>query len=316
VRIMTGAPVPPRADVVIRIEDTDGGIDTVAVRDARDATGRGNVRPRGEDVDVGSALFAPGTTLGGSHLGVLASVGCAMVPVYRRPRVTLLSSGDELVRLDRFDEVLSGRRIVSSSSYALPPLLRAAGADVTVAPLVPDTLQDMMSAIEAVVREGCDLLVTTGGVSVGAHDYTRDALVQLGGAVDFWRARIRPGGPIGTGHVRGIKWLGLPGNPVSSMVTSTLFAWPLIKRMGGHANVSHHVMSVTMRERYETPAPLTHFVRVMLERRDDGGYDARLAGAQGSNLLRPMAMAEALMIVPESLSAAMPGDVFDAVLLP
>jgi molybdopterin molybdotransferase len=174
----------------------------------------------------------------------------------------------------------------------------------------------MMSAIESVVAQGCDLLVTTGGVSVGAHDYTRDALVKLGGAVDFWRARIRPGGPIGTGHVRGVKWLGLPGNPVSSMVTSTLFAWPLIKRMGGHSHVSHHAMSVTMRERFETPAPLTHFVRVMLERRSDGGYDARLAGAQGSNLLRPMAMAEALMIVPENLSAAMPGDVFDAFLLP
>ena len=316
VRIMTGAPVPSSADVVIRIEDTDRGTETVAVRDARDASGRGNIRPRGEDVEVGSGLFAPGTTLRGSHLGVLASVGCAMVPVHRRPRVTLLSSGDELVRLDRFDEVLAGRRIVSSSSYALPPLLRAAGADVTVAPLVPDTLQDMMSAIEKVERDGCDLLITTGGVSVGAHDYTRDALVQLGGAVDFWRARIRPGGPIGTGHVSGVKWLGLPGNPVSSMVTSTLFAWPLIKRMGGHANVVHHMMSVTMRERFETLAPLTHFVRVMLERRPDGGYDARLAGAQGSNLLRPMAMAEALMIVPENLSAAMPGDVFDAVLLP
>ncbi len=316
VRIMTGAPVPPDADAVIRIEDTDGGTATVAVRHARDASGRGNVRPRGEDVGAGDALFPAGTTLRAAHLGVLASVGCAMVPVHRRPRVTLLSGGDELVRLDRFDEVLAGRRIVSSSTYALPPLLRAAGADVTVAPLVPDTLQDTMHAIDAAIAGGCDLLVTTGGVSVGAHDYTRDALVQLGGAVDFWRARIRPGGPIGTGHVRGVAWLGLPGNPVSSMVTGTLFGWPLIRRLGGHADVAHRAMSVTMRDRFDTPATLTYFVRVMLERRADGGYDARLAGPQGSNLLQPMAMAEALMIVPETVSAAMPGDVFDAVLLP
>jgi molybdopterin molybdotransferase len=194
--------------------------------------------------------------------------------------------------------------------------LRAAGADVSVAPLVPDTLQDTMAAIESAIAAGCDLLITTGGVSVGAHDYTRDALVQLGGVVDFWRARIRPGGPIGTGQVRGVTWLGLPGNPVSSMVTGTLFAWPLIRRLGGHADTSHRAMSVTMRDRFETPAALTYFVRVMLTRRADGGYDAHLAGPQGSNLLRTMALAEALMIVPEAVAAAMPGDVFDAVWLP
>ncbi len=200
VRIMTGAPMPPGADAVVRIEDTDRGIQQVQIGDARDTAGRANVRPRGEDVSVGEALFAPGTTLGASHLGVLASVGQSIVPVHRRPRVTVLSSGDELVLLDRFSEVLNGKRIVASSTYAVPALLRAAGAEVTVAPLVPDTLEAMVAAIEAAVSAGCDLLVTTGGVSVGAHDYTRDALLALGGEVDFWRARIRPGGPVGTGR--------------------------------------------------------------------------------------------------------------------
>ena len=316
VRIMTGAPVPPGADAVVRIEDTDAGLTQVRIGDARDLHGRGNIRPNGEDIARGDTLFADGTTLGPSHLGALASVGCALVPVHRRPRVTLLSGGDELVLLDRFDEVLAGRRIVSSSTYALPALLRTAGADVTVAPLMPDTLADTMRAIESAVAAGCDVLVTTGGVSVGAHDYTRDALVQLGGTLDFWRARIRPGGPIGTGHVLGVPWLGLPGNPVSSMVTGSLFAWPLLRRLGGHARTAHRQLSVTFTDHFETPAPLTYFVRVLLDRRADGGYDARLAGPQGSNLLRTMALAEALLVVPDDCSAARPGDVFDAVLLP
>jgi len=315
VRIMTGAPLPPGADAVIRVEDTDRGTDAVQIRDVRDIEGRGNIRPRGEDVAVDEVLFSPGTTLNASHLGVLASVGQAVVPVHRQPRVTVLSSGDELVLLDRFDEVREGRRIVSSSTYALPPLLRAAGAEVTVAPLVPDTLHDMMAAIEAAVASGCDLLITTGGVSVGAHDYTRDSLLALGGVVDFWRARIRPGGPIGTGHVRGIPWLGLPGNPVSTMVTGTLFAWPLIKRLGGHERVDHRLVPVVMQERFETPAPLTYFVRVTLARGAEGRLDAHLAGAQGSNLMRTMAAADALLIIPESCASVMPGEVFDAVLL-
>lgn len=316
VRIMTGAPLPPGADAVIRVEDTDRGTDVVQVRDARDIEGRGNIRPRGEDVAADEVLFTPGITLNASHLGVLASVGQAVVAVHRQPRVTVLSSGDELVLLDRFAEVREGRRIVASSTYALPPLLRAAGAQVTVAPLVPDTLQDMMAAIDAAVTSGCDLLVTTGGVSVGAHDYTREALVALGGQVDFWRARIRPGGPIGTGHVRGVPWVGLPGNPVSTMVTGALFAWPLIKRLGGHERVHHRLVPVVMQERFDTPAALTYFVRVTLARGADGRLEAHLAGAQGSNLMRTMAAADALLIVPESCAAAMPGEVFDAVLLP
>jgi molybdopterin molybdotransferase len=316
VRIMTGAPVPPGTDAVIRVEDTDGGVAQVQIRSARDLSGRGNVRPRGEDVSVGETLFVRGTTLGASHIGVLASVGAARVSVVRRPRVTILSSGDELVPVEQFAEVRAGQRIVASSTYSLPPLLRDAGADVTVAPLVPDSLEAMMRAITDAVDGGCDLLVTTGGVSVGAHDYTRDALVALGGAVDFWRAKIRPGGPIGTGTVRGVRWLGLPGNPVSTMVTGTLFAWPLIRAMGGHATITHRVLSVTVRERMETAAPLTFFVRVQLERRADGGYDAVPAGPQGSNLMRTMAVADALLVVPEQCTAALPGDVFDAVLLP
>jgi molybdopterin molybdotransferase len=316
VRIMTGAPMPPGADAVIRVEDTDGGEASVAVRDDRDAQGRGNIRPRGEDISANRVLFARGTSVRAAHLGALASIGVATVPVFRPPRVRIVSSGDELVMLDRFDDVEAGQRIVSSSSYALPALLRGAGADVTMAPLVPDRLDALTAALDEALDGDCDLLVTTGGVSVGAHDYTREALAALGGTQTFWRARIRPGGPIGTGRVRDVPWLGLPGNPVSTLVTGALFAWPLLRRLGGHAGVHPVRVPVRMRDAIETPAPLTYFVRVTLQVGADGVLEARLAGAQGSNLLRTMAMADALLEVPEGTARVEAGDTMPAILLP
>lgn len=314
-RIMTGAPIPPGADVVIRVEDTTRDGDTVLVLDDRDIAGRGNIRPRGEDIEPGRVVFTAGSTLRASHLGALAAIGLAAVPVYRKPRITIVSSGDELVLLDRFDEVESGARIVASSSYALPALLRSAGADVTVAPLVPDTLEALTDALRAAAAS-CDLLITTGGVSVGEHDYTRDALTAIGGVQRFWRARIRPGGPIGTGMVGEVPWIGLPGNPVSTMVTGALFAFPLIRQLGGHATVCHVKLPVRMQDAAETPAPLTYFLRVALAAGEDGVLEARLSGGQGSNLLRSMALADALLVVPEVQTRVEPGSLMHAILLP
>lgn len=316
VRIMTGAPVPPGAEAVVRVEDTDRGVSQVVVRDDRDLAGHGNVRRRGEECGEGDAVAAAGATVTAARLGVLASVGADTVAVHRAPRVTVVSGGDELVRLDRFAEVLAGRRIVSSSSYALPALLRQAGAEVTVAPLVPDTPGAVEAALAAAVEGGCDLLVTTGGVSVGDHDHTRAAVAALGGTQHFWRARIRPGGPIGTGVVRGVPWLGLPGNPVSTLVTATLFARPLLRAMGGHAHHALPMMPVTMRDAVETPAPLTYFLRVRVRAGEDGVPEARLAGAQGSNLLRSVADANALLVVREDVGQVVPGAVLPAMLLP
>jgi molybdopterin molybdotransferase len=315
-RIMTGAPMPPGADAVIRVEDTDGGDTPVSVIDARDAEGRANVRPRGEDIVPGQVVFRAGTTLRASHLGVLASIGMAQVRVHRRPRVTVVSSGDELVLVDRFPEVEAGTRIVSSSSYVLPALFAGAGAEVTMAPLVPDNFEAMTFSLRGAIDAGCDLLVTTGGVSVGAHDYTRGAIEFIGGVQRFWRARIRPGGPIGTGDIGGVPWIGLPGNPVSTMVTGALFAWPLLRQLGGHRAVRPLQVPVRMREAADTPAPLTYFLRVRLSAGDGGLLEAYLSGAQGSNLMTSMAMADALLVVPESLARVEAGMTLPAILLP
>jgi molybdopterin molybdotransferase len=314
-RIMTGAPMPPGADAVVRVEDTDRGVRSVRITDDRDVRSPGgNVRVRGEDIRTGDTVFTAGTTLGPIHIGVLASVGATNVLVHRRPRVALLSTGDELVRVESFDAVKAGQRIVASTSYALPPWITAVGADVREYPLVPDTLHDVTAAIARALADGCDLLITTGGVSVGAHDYTRDALQQLGGEVAFWRARIRPGGPIGVGSVRNTPWLGLPGNPVSTMVTAELFARPLIRRMGGHAQIGRTQTRVRVGESMKGGSGLTHLLRVVVSRADDGTLEARAAGTQQSNLLRTMAVSNALLIVPEDSDAVEAGSMLDAIM--
>ncbi|MCA0377283.1 MAG: molybdopterin molybdotransferase MoeA [Gemmatimonadetes bacterium] len=316
IRIMTGAPMPGGADAVVRVEDTTSDDTSVIIRDDRDVQGRGNVRPRGEDIAADAVVCEVGTSLRAAHLGVLASVGAATVRVHRRPRVTIVASGDELVLVDRFDEVRTGRRIVSSSSYALPALLRSAGADVRIAPIVPDDLDALTDALASALDDGCDLLLTTGGVSVGAHDYTRDALSALGGTQHFWRARIRPGGPLGGGTVRDVPWLGLPGNPVSTLVTATLFAWPLLRGLGGHAHATPLRVPVRLADAVDTPAPLTYFVRVTLTHGADGVLTARTAGPQGSNLLTPMARADALLVVPEAITRLDAGSLGEALVLP
>ena len=193
---MTGAPIPAGADSVIRVEDTDGGEHIVVVRDARDV--RRNIRPRGEDLQVGSLAVPRGIVLGPAHIGVLASVGCDVVPVRRRPRVAVLASGDELVDLDEFERVRRGERIVSSNSYTLAAAARAAGADVARARhrrgRSPDEYERRIAR-----AAGCDLLITSGGVSVGAFDFTKDVLRRLGAELQLWRVRMRPGAPLGFG---------------------------------------------------------------------------------------------------------------------
>ncbi len=322
VRIMTGAPIPPGADAVIRVEDTDSDSPsdpnnaTVLVVNDRDAGGRANIRTQGEDVARGATVLTPGTSVRFAHLGLLASTGNARVKVHRAPRVTILSSGDELVLVDDFDLVLSGRRIVSSSSYALPALLGSAGAEVRVAPIVPDTPEAMTSAMEAALAAGCDLLVTTGGISVGAHDCTREAFAALGGTQQFWRARIRPGGPIGSGSVCGTPWIGLPGNPISTLVTAILFAWPLIRVLGGHDKTFPVRIPVRMTEFIDTPGALTHFLRVRITTGAGGFLEAALAGLQGSHLQQSMTLADALVTVPESIVRIEPGMELNAIMLP
>ena len=310
IRIMTGAPVPVGADSVIRVEDTDGGEHTVAIRDGRDA--HRNIRPRGEDLRVGDLAMASGTVIGAAHVGLLASVGRGSVPVVRRPRVAILASGDELVDVDRFDLVERGDRIVSSNSYTIAAAAREAGADVVELGIVEDSPTEYESRLSAAA--GCDLLVTSGGVSVGAFDFTKDVLRAMGADLQLWRVRMRPGAPLGFGMLRGMPWLGLPGNPVSAMVTFELFGRPLIRKQLGATALFRRVIDVQALDDITIGAPLTHFMRAIIDW-PAGGPVARLTGAQGSGLLTSMARANGLLIVPAERPVIRAGESLAAMML-
>jgi molybdopterin molybdotransferase len=293
-RIMTGAPVPEGADCVVRVEDTAVRGDVVEIRDDRDAGA--NVRAAGEDVRTGAVVVRAGTMLGAAHVGVLASVGCARPVVYRRPRVAILATGDELVSLDAFDEVLAGRRIVSSNSYSLEAAVRAAGGEPVPLGIAPDDRDALADRLRS--ADGCDLILTSGGVSVGDFDYTREVVTRLGGALSLWRVRMRPGAPIGFGRLFGAPWLGLPGNPVSALVTFELFARPLLRTLAGSTRPHRRSVPVVLDEDVVLRAPLTHFLRCVLADGEDGWLRARLTGAQSSGMLTSMSSADALLIVP------------------
>lgn len=312
-RIMTGAPLPAGADTVVRVEDTDAGLEQVRVLKNRDV--RKNVRRAGEDVHRGEVAIPAGTPIGAAQIGVLASIGAGEVAVHRRPRVAILGSGDELVDLDQFDQVLAGQRIVSSNKYTIEALVKLAGGVPISLGHAPDSLAAVRDLMLRAVAEQPDLIITSAGVSVGEHDHTRTAVEELGTALDFWRVRMRPGAPVGFGEVRGIPWIGLPGNPVSVMVTFELFARPTIRRLLGFTRVHRRPVTVTLEEPVSIGAKLTHFYRAIVAPRADGTLGARLTGPQGSGILTSMSLANALLVVPEDRTTVSAGEQLSALLL-
>lgn len=306
-RIMTGAPVPPGADSVVRIEDTDGGTERVSVRDARDA--ERNVRPAGEDFSAGDTIAEEGTVLTPALMGVLLSAGVTAVDVHRRPRVAIISSGNELVTVEDFTQVKAGKRIVSTNSYTLPALVRAAGGepvDLGIAADTPESLREKL-----VAASGCDLIITSAGISVGDADYTRDVFESLGGKQKFWKVRIRPGAPLAFGDLNGTPWLGLSGNPVSAVVTFELFGRPIVQKMLGHSLLFRRPLEVAIVGPVAIAADLTHFLRAVVERAGDG-YTARLTRSQSSASLSSLAAANALLVVPPERKEYPAGSVMSA----
>ncbi|MBV9772809.1 MAG: molybdopterin molybdotransferase MoeA, partial [Gemmatimonadetes bacterium] len=303
-RIMTGAPVPEGADGVVRVEHTDGGsgIGTPEgrVRIVSDVDAGKNVRRSGEDVRRGRTVLHAGRVLRAAELGVAAAVGRARLEVVRRPTVAVLTSGDELVEVEGFAEVLAGRKIVSSSSYALAAQLAESGMEARVLGIARDTTASLREHLER--ARGCDALITTAGISVGEHDYVREVLAGMGAEVRFWRVRARPGSAFAFGRVAGlggIPWFGLPGNPVSTLVTFELLVRPALLRMAGRRAVFPPVASARLKEALSLRHGTTHFLRVRLETGEDGGYEAALTGTQSSGALTSMSAADGLLVVSE-----------------
>jgi molybdopterin molybdotransferase len=293
-RIMTGAPLPTGADSVIRVEDTDRGTDFVRIDDLRDL--RKNIRLRGSELKKSDIAVYSGTVLGPPQMGVLASVGAAKLRAHKVPSVAVIASGDELVDLDRFNEVEAGHAIVSSNSYTIRAAAAATGATVADYGIVRDDPRALANRIHA--ARTSDLIVTSGGVSVGAFDHTREVVRGLGGDVRIDRVRMRPGAPLAFGLIDGVPWLGLPGNPVSALVTFELFARPVIRRLRGEHAIFPLPIPVIVDESIELQAPLTHFLRCVLRPGEDGELHAKLTGSQSSAILTSMTIATGLLIVP------------------
>jgi len=293
-RIFTGAPLPEGADTVIRQEDTDEGAETVTI--VRDRDVGVNFRRVGEDIRRGATALAAGIVLGPAPLGVLASLAVAQPLVYRRPRVAILGSGNEIVDVDQPEQILSGRKIASSNTHTLVALVRQAGGEPINLGIALDTPESLREHLRRALD--CDLLVTTAGISVGEHDYVRAVLEELGAEQRFWKLRMRPGAPVGFGVLEGIPWIGLPGNPVSTMVTFELFVRPAIRKMCGHAEPFRRAVPVRMAEPISLKPKLQHFLRGVV-REAPGGPEARLTGPQGSGILTSMVLANALLVIPE-----------------
>lgn len=306
-RIMTGAPVPDNIDTVIRVEDTDAGLDRVLIHNDRDA--ERNIRPSGEDFRAGHRLMSYGTVLRPAHVALAAANGRPTLTVIRKPRVAILTSGNELVDVDQFDDVLLGRRIINTNGYALAAAVQEAGG----VPIPLGIAADDPAAIAECITNApeFDVLITSGGISVGAFDYTRDVVQRLGASLDFWRVRMRPGGPFGFGMLGERPWFGLPGNPVSAMVTFEIFVRPALRFMSVHLPLWRTAIDVTLAEPVTTSGGLTHFLRAVVDER----HVATLTGPQGSGLLTSMMHANALVIVPYDVSYLGKGKTARAMLL-
>jgi molybdopterin molybdotransferase len=300
VRIMTGAPVPIGADAVVPVEWTDGSTGDVAITRAPDLGA--HIRLRGEDVAAGEVVLEPGTPINARVIAMLAAVGLADIPVHRRPRVTVISTGDELV--DPGVEPGPGQ-IVDSNSYMLTAAVRETGAHARrVGPV-----RDDEEALEAVLRHEAvhsDLLLTSGGVSMGAYDTVKAVLTRLGG-VDFVKVAMQPGMPQGAGHVDGTPIVTLPGNPVSSFVSFEVFVRPLIRTMLGHAELQRPRVHAICARDFTSPVGKTQFARVRLYMHD-GLLRAEPEGGQGSHIIGGLARADGLAIVPAETRQVSAGD--------
>jgi len=303
VRITTGAPLPPGADTVVPLEEADETDGTVSV--ARSSVGT-FVRPAGSDTPAGSEICLPGA-LGPAQVAVLASLGIARVRVRRRPRIAILSTGDELVEPGR---ELEPGQIYDSNASALEAAIAEAGGEAHTLGRVADRREDVEKALRA--GAAFDFVVSSGGVSVGQHDHVRSVL-EAAGALDFWRIAVQPGKPLAVGEFEEVTVIGLPGNPVSALVTFELFARPMIRAMLGLSGDGRVHLDVRPRERIAKDPERRAFLRVAVSN-EAGDMVARPTGGQGSAQLRPLAEANALLVVPEGEEAADPSRRYEAIL--
>lgn len=308
IRIMTGAPMPDGADTVVRVEFTEPS-DTL-VRIMKTEAGLGvNIRPKGEDVKLGDCIIAKGTQLRSGEIGMLAILAKSFVLVHQRPRVAILSTGDELADLDeRFDE----HKIVNSNSYGIAAAVQEAGG----IPVLLGIAKDDPDSLKSKIRQGlsCEILVLSGGVSMGDYDFTKPVFAELGAEMNFWKLAIRPGQPVAFGKIQDKLAFGLPGNPVSSMVTFDQLVRLAILKMGGHTTWQRPVVQAVFQEKFSKHTDRRHFLRGILKQ-ENGTLTVRTTGGQGSGILTSMVKANGFIDVPMEVERVNPGDIVTVQLL-
>jgi len=316
VRIMTGSPLPPGADAVVKVEDTDGEATEglVAIRASLEA--KRHVRPAGQDMRVGDPLLEVGDPIRPGTIAVLAALGCSDVLVRRRPVTAIVTTGDELRTPDRYDEVRAGTGVPESNG----PMVAAQVAHSGATPRYLGVSPDEPEALRTLLRAGAetDALVTIGGASMGEADLVKKVLTDLGFELVFWRVRMRPGSPFGFGWLpRGetkIPVFSLPGNPASAFATFELFVRPWLLAAVGHRRVHRRRIRCVAGEDLRGPPGLTEFLRVRVDSRCDPPM-VTLCGPQGSGLVRSLSRAEGLAVVPEEADGVARGEGLEVLLL-
>jgi molybdopterin molybdotransferase len=316
IRIMTGAPIPSGADAVVRVEDT-----AVAGKcaDFFVEVQVGNyIRPAGEDVRQGDLVLKQGTVIRPQEIGMLASLGHKDVSVIRRPRVAILSTGDEVVEIDA---PLAPGKIRDANGYSNAAQVVKYGGIPVLLGIAGDTVEELTGKIRAGLSQGVDLFLTSGGVSVGDFDIVKDVLAAEG-EVGFWRVRMKPGKPLAFGHLgrpsqsegAPVPILGLPGNPVSVMVSFEMFVRPAILKMLGMSDLIRSPVKATLMDEVRHKDSRRHFLRVRVEKGEEG-YQAYLTGGQGSGILSSMVKANGFAIIPEEWTHVPAGTRVQVILL-
>ncbi|MEK6598846.1 MAG: gephyrin-like molybdotransferase Glp [Deltaproteobacteria bacterium] len=307
IRIMTGAPMPRGADAVLMVEETEAvvsGQRSVArnqkseVKIFREARLGDNIRKAGEDFRKGDLVLTKGVSIRPAEIGMLAAVGKPIVYVHQRPKVAVLSTGDELVEID---ETPTDGKIRNSNSYAIAAQVRACGAIPVQLGIARDNKKNLREKLEAGLTADC--IVSSGGVSVGDFDFVKDVLKEMGSEMRFWKVAMKPGKPLAFGVIGGKPAFGLPGNPISSMVAFEQFAMPAILKMMGKKDVFKRVFYALLTKPIKKKTGRVHFVRGVLEQKNGKFYATPLEG-QGSGILSSMVKANCLIVLPEDISDA------------
>ena len=306
-RIMTGAPVPEGADAVVRMEDSRKEDGRVAILVG--AKVGQDIRRAGEDVQLGEKVISRGEIIRPAEVGMLAALGRSFISVHQRPLIAVVATGDELMDLD---ETPSPWKIVSSNSYSLAALVLDCGAVPMQIGIAKDRRDDLIAKFRAAMR--ADLIVSSGGVSVGDYDLVKEVMKKEGNRMQFWRVAMKPGRPLAFGAMGEVPIVGLPGNPVSSMVSFEQFIRPAILKMMGHANLFRRTVRARLGEDINKKSGIRHFIRARICREEDG-YAVVTTCDQGSGILKSMVRANGLIILSEEVTKVRAGGMVTVQLL-